>query len=64
MNPTEAKQWILDALADLPSGPPGEEVLAVLLARAWEEGGRAAVGHHDTGYPIRNPYQKAPHGNH
>lgn len=31
-----------------------------LMAGAWDEGGRAAVGHHDTGYPIRNPYKAAP----
>ena len=28
-----------------------------MLAEAWEDGGRAATGTHDTGYPARNPYR-------
>ena len=39
--PDEARQIVLDALADLPSGPRGEEVLSVLLAKAWDEGAEA-----------------------
>lgn len=38
MTPDEGKRWILDALADLPSGPDGEEVLAGLLAQEWSDG--------------------------
>lgn len=28
-----------------------------MLAEAWEEGGRAATGTYDTGYPAPNPYR-------
>jgi hypothetical protein len=38
-----AREAVLNALADLPSGPPGEEVLSVLLAAAWDEGYLAMV---------------------
>lgn len=31
-------------------------MLRAAKAEAWEEGGRAATGTHDTGYPSRNPY--------
>lgn len=31
-------------------------MLQAAKAEAWEEGGRAATGTHDTGYPSRNPY--------
>jgi hypothetical protein len=56
----EAMQWILDALADLPSGPPGEEVLAALLAAAWDEGSEArrAYAYSDDMEPLTNPYRE------
>ena len=34
----EAIERTLAALADLPSGPPSEEILATIQAQAWDEG--------------------------
>ena len=34
-----------------------EAAAPYMLAEAWDEGGRAATGTHDTGYPTRNPYE-------
>lgn len=28
------------------------------LEDAWDEGATATTGHHDTGYPITNPYRR------
>lgn len=65
MIPDEAKRIVLDALADRPSGPPGEEVLAVLLAEAWARGeasGRSYAMRIMSDEPTAprpiNPYQK------
>lgn len=38
--------------------PMLEAAAPYMLAEAWEDGGRAATGTYDTGYPIRNPYRK------
>ena len=43
MTPEEAIEITLAALADLPSGPPSEEILAVIQAAAWDEGRRHGV---------------------
>jgi hypothetical protein len=66
MIPDEARRWILDALADLPSGPPGEEILAVLLSEAWARGevsGRSyamRIMSDEPGAPApANPYRSA-----
>jgi hypothetical protein len=58
MTPDEAKQTVLDALADLPSGPPGEEILAVLLAEAWDEGYDSRASEYPFGDVYYNPYRK------
>lgn len=34
-----------------------EAAAPYMLAEAWDEGGRAATGTYDTGYPSRNPYR-------
>jgi hypothetical protein len=57
MTPADAERLILDALADLPSGPPGEEVLAVLMAAAWQEGYEAKGGEYPFGPLARSPYR-------
>ena len=59
MTPDEAKDWILDALADLPSGPPGEEILAILMAAAWEEGRQAEEDAAPLTRAVPNPYRKS-----
>ena len=56
MIPDEAQQLVLDALADRPSGPPGEELLAVLMARAWDEG--FSEGYDCDADMHNNPYRK------
>lgn len=38
MIPEQAIELTLAALADLPSGPPSEEILSVIQAAAWDEG--------------------------
>jgi hypothetical protein len=45
------QQALKDARAALEAAAPH------MLAGAWEDGGRAATGTHDTGYPARNPYR-------
>lgn len=53
MNLEEAIEFTLAALADQPSGPPAQEILAVIQAAAWDEGFEGAQGvYHDT-----NPYR-------
>lgn len=54
----KAKQTILDALADLPSGPPPEEVLNVLLAQAWGEGFDEGLSAGRGSRSEPNPYEK------
>lgn len=68
MIPAEAVHAALDALpyqaaeyVDMDYMRAALEAAApYMMAEAWEEGGRAATGNHDTGYPIRNPYRSQP----
>lgn len=63
MSSDEAVEIVLNALADLPSGPPARETLAVIQAQAWDEGRK-----HGARYPYGqrglatddNPYRSQP----
>lgn len=60
MTPEEAIERTLAALADLPSGPPAEEVLAVIQAAAWDEGfdeGRSGDADTELTTQPTNPYR-------
>lgn len=62
MIPEAAVEAAYDAALHLPiTNSEIERILDAaaphMLAEAWDEGGRAAVGTHDTGYPSSNPYR-------
>lgn len=61
MSHDDAMQFVLNALEDMPSGPPGREILNVLLAAAWDEGEEAGYDNVWAGErpQATNPYRAA-----